>query len=604
MRRFRFIALVFAALMLIGILPAGGRPAAAGEDTGWVIDSFRSDITIERDGSLLITESIRVDFNDLQRHGIFREIPVEYSWDEKQNRIYEFELLTLTDDEGVPWPVDESRNGANVQLKIGDPDRTVTGTQSYIITYTLGGVLNAFPDHDELFWNVTGADWPVPIEAAYATVSLKSGGLEQAACFEGPTGSDTQCTHLLNEESRAILYSSIGALPPGEQMTIVAGIRKGVVEEPAPILVDKPENWFEKNLKVRPVAIAIAVATFLVGLVAIAGAWWRHGRDRVYRTMYYLSRDPSEQTRPLFHRNEVVVEYSPPDDLRPAQLGLILDESADTKDVTATIIDLAVRGYLTIEEKEKTWLFGKTDWRLTKKKDSDGALLPFEARVLMGLFEGSASEVDLSDLKNEFYDDLAQAQSDLYADADRRGWFSRSPRVSQGLAFGAGVALIAAGVGLGWLLGNIGWVVVAVPVVILGALAMLLSRVMSQRTAAGSETLRRALGFRLFIETADKRRQEFNERANIFAEYLPYAIVFGSVEKWAKAFEGIDTQPSTQSWYTGISAFAPLAFSQSLQSFSTSVSSVITSTPGSSGGSGFSGGGAGGGGGGGGGGSW
>jgi uncharacterized membrane protein len=128
---------------------------------------------------------------------------------------------------------------------------------------------------------------------------------------------------------------------------------------------------------------------------------------------------------------------------------------------------------------------------------------------------------------------------------------------------------------------------------------------MSQRTAAGSEALRRALGFRLFIETAEKRRQEFNEKANIFAEYLPYAIVFGSVDKWANAFRDIDTEPATRGWYTGTHAFAPLAFSRDLESFSSSVSSVIASTPGSSGGSGFGGGGfSGGGGGGGGGGSW
>jgi uncharacterized membrane protein len=109
----------------------------------------------------------------------------------------------------------------------------------------------------------------------------------------------------------------------------------------------------------------------------------------------------------------------------------------------------------------------------------------------------------------------------------------------------------------------------------------------------------------MYIETAEKHRQEFNEKENIFARYLPFAIVFGSVGKWAKAFEGLEDQAanSTSSWYSGTRPFAPLAFSSSLQSFSSSVSSTLGSTQ-SSGGSGFSGGSSGGGGGGGGGGSW
>jgi uncharacterized membrane protein len=326
----------------------------------------------------------------------------------------------------------------------------------------------------------------------------------------------------------------------------------------------------------------------------------------VYRSLYYLSRNPEERTRPLFYKDDVVVEYTPPDELRPAQLGVILDERADTKDVTATIIDLAVRGYVKIEEKEKTWIFGSKDWRLTRLKDSEDELQSYEKKVMQGLFEDTAGEVDLSDLKNKFYQDLAEAQKRLYEDSVRRSWFSSNPDSRRDIWQMAGVGCAAAGVGLGWLMGMSGAALIGLPLILVGAFVFLAGHsLMSKRTAAGSEALRRALGFRLFIETAEKRRQEFNERANIFAEYLPYAIVFGSVEKWARAFRDIDTVPSMQSWYVGSGAFIASDFSRSLESFSSSVSSVIASTPGSSGSSGFGGGGgSGGGGGGGGGGSW
>jgi uncharacterized membrane protein len=144
-----------------------------------------------------------------------------------------------------------------------------------------------------------------------------------------------------------------------------------------------------------------------------------------------------------------------------------------------------------------------------------------------------------------------------------------------------------------------------VPLIVAGAVMMPLSRAMARRTAAGSEAFRRALGFKLYITTAETRRQEFNERENIFARYLPYAIVFECVDKWAEAFEGLDdqVQASTGSWYTGVRPFEVGAFTAGMGSFAGSVSSSISSTPGSSGGSGFSGGGSSGGGGGGGGGS-
>jgi uncharacterized membrane protein len=170
-----------------------------------------------------------------------------------------------------------------------------------------------------------------------------------------------------------------------------------------------------------------------------------------------------------------------------------------------------------------------------------------------------------------------------------------------------GFAVAAAGVGGGYLLGRwFGWAIIGAPLVSVGLLQAGMSPMMPRRTAKGSEALRRVLGFRLFIDTAEKDRAKFAEQANIFSEYLPYAVVFGCVEKWARVFREIDTQAQVQGWYAGShpgATFAAADFSRSLETFSSSVSNVIASTPGSSGSSGF-GGSSGGGGGGGGGGSW
>lgn len=100
-----------------------------------------------------------------------------------------------------------------------------------------------------------------------------------------------------------------------------------------------------------------------------------------------------------------MVEYLPPDDLRPAQMGVLLDERADALDVTATIVDMAVRGYLHITEIPKKGLFGDKDWRLEKRKEPEG-LQPYEAALFKALYKGSRTEVTISSLKTKFAQDL------------------------------------------------------------------------------------------------------------------------------------------------------------------------------------------------------
>lgn len=591
------------ALAATAMLTGGLRPALAGEDGGWDIQRFLADITIEPDGALLITEAIDADFHALQRHGIVREIPVEYGYDSAHNRVYGFETVAVTDGAGQPLPYEEARSGANVQLRIGDPARTVTGQQSYRITYRVRDALNAFPDHDELYWNVTGANTPVPMGDAGVVVRSAAGGLLDAVCYHGERGSDARCNAGIIEGGTQMIGGAGRELFPGEQVTIAVSLRKGIVPEPQPRLVEKPETaWetFRSFFKVEPLYAIIAAAIGAAGFGVFLANWWRNGRDRAYRSLYYLTGDTGEGNLPLLEGRNVVVEYTPPEELRPAQMGVLLDERADTKDVTATIIDLAVRGFLAIEEKEKKWLLGSRDWRLVKLKEPR-ALKPYERTIFNGIFANGATEVDLSDLKDHYIDSLNAAQRQLYDDAMRNKWFARDPAATRQRWGLIGAGVIAGGAalsaGLGWLFGA---GLVGVPVVVIGVLLLFTSSWMPRRTAKGSEALRRILGFRLYIDMAETARQQFNEKANIFAEYLPYAIVFGCVEKWARAFRNIDTTTATQSWYAGGRMFSATEFSSRLERFASSLSSVITSTPGSSGASGFSGGSAGGGGGGGG----
>ncbi len=587
---------------------------SASAEEGWRVTFWHSRIAIDADGNTHFVETITVDWGALARHGIFRDLRTRVACDDAvqgpepvyecpggSDRVYPLTGVSVTDGAGQSRPYSLSRVGVDTRLKIGDPDRTVTGVQVYQISYTVVAALNAFEGHDELYWNVTGSEWGVPIDSVRVDLSLPRDAGLFVACFEGYR-STAPCDS--EAAGRGASFATTRTLFPGEELTIAAGWDKGAVDVLPPVLEDRTsiDDFFTLDwVELGGAALVLALA-----LGAVARLWWLRGRDRRYQTLYYLTEDPSEETARLFADRNVVVEFLPPEDLHPAQMGVIIDERADTLDVTSTIIDLAVRGYLHITEIPKEGWFGRTDWELTKKKEAGDDLLPYERRLFNSLFRNRET-VRVSKLKTTFAEHLAKVKKDLYKDALGRHWFSSNPETARRFWLAVGAGTIAVGLALCLASGLfIDRALVPAGVFIAGALMLFLSRSMARRTAQGSEALRRVLGFKRYIATAETRRQEFNEQQNIFARYLPFAIVFECVDRWADAFEGLDDQVGTETayWYAGATPLQVGAFTAGMSTFSSSVSSAMASTPGGSGGSGFSGGFSGGGGGGGGGGSW
>jgi hypothetical protein len=587
--------------LLLGFLAAlwaiSLSPIPAHADEGWVINSFHSQITIDPDSSIRVTEDIQVDFGSQSKHGIFRTIPVRYKYDQTHDRYYILDVTSVTDGQSrIPYTTYDQ--GANRVIKIGDPNRLVTGGNTYVIGYTVRGVMNSFSDHDELYWNVDGDQWPVPKQFVSAAVVLPGSAFQGAACYEGPTGSREACHYGNTQQS--VTFSSTRALASGEQMSVVTGLIKGAVKVLPPLLESRQRSFPQDAFDINPATVGVSLLVLLAGLALIGRFWWLHGRDREYLTQYYLTNDPRDEAAPPFRHEPVVVEFGPPQDLRPAQLGLILDESADTKDVTATIVDLAVRGFLTITE-----VPGHHDWILTRKQGEVPGLLPYERTLFYGVFANGRQEVKISALKGTFVTTLRSAEGDIYADAMGRKLFRVRPDLMRLGAIGVAVLDILVGAGLTFLLGvTFGGGFIGVAVIVVGLILIALHRALSVRTAAGRDLMQHTLGFRLYMNTAEKYRQQFAEKAEIFTQLLPYAIVFGCVTRWAKAFEGIDTS-RTDGWYVGNQPFQAALIASNLEAMNGSISTAIASTPASSGSSGFGGGGSsGGGGGGGGGGSW
>lgn len=618
--------------------------ANAGLESGWEITSFDANYVVDASGTVAVREQIDVDFHSFQKHGIFRDlfwrvdctaprIDTEErlsSCPDGRLRTYDIRVASVTDETGAVRTVESSHIGDTLRIKIGDADATISGKQTYIINYTVRGALDIYANHDELYWNASG-QWPVQVLAFSARVTLPSGEMTSMACFQGTPSSSRACIAEASASSSAT-FQTTARLERRQQVTVLATFPHGIVTV-QPTMFWHGESFRDfYTLDVLELGGASGVG-LLAGLILTA-LWWRAGRDYAYKSVFYLTQNPAQGRKPLFGGPPVVVEFTPPQDLRPAQMGFLLDERPDTLDITATIVDLAVRGYLKIEEMSGRKAFsGGKDWRLTKLKDGDKSLLPFEQVTLdalfsEGLFGGKKAKegkpVRLSELRYHFQWKLWNIREALYKDAAERKWFERDPRKAKAAWGAPAFALTLAGLVLCFAAGvafNRALLFNAVPVA--GLALVPLAHTMSRRTATGSESLRRILGFRLYIETAETRRQEFNEQSNIFARYLPYAIVFGSVTKWARAFSGLDDEvQQSLDWYSGgdlAHGFAVAAFSTMLAGMASEMNNTVSSVapPVSSGGSsvsssssGFSsfggggGGFSGGGGGGGGGGSW
>ena len=544
---------------------------------GWLINSFNSNITLQPNGQVLIKETIAVDFMDLQKHGIYRDIPYVYQ-DEGGSKLYTQLDIKNVQRNNNSEPYKTTTNNANQRIVIGDPARTISGRHAYTITYEATGVVLPFTDYDEIYWNVTGHNWDVPIQKVSASISLPGGNFKQASCYAGQAGSRDTC-QLHQVDNKTMRFLATKPLAAGEGLTIAIGFTKNLVPI---ILVPPPPTALD--LLARPSTLITSIIVLAAGLFTVLRRWWKLGRD---------PRSP----------DTLSAEYDPPGGLRPAEIGVLVDERADTLDISATIVDLAVRGFLNIEELPKKWgVLSNADYQLKHTAISDTDLLLYEKKLLSALFK-DGNQIKLSSLKKKFYKDLADIKKELYKDVTDKKLFTGHPekvrKKNIGIAFLIiFIGIILTGSGFASTTGFAAGAGLALDIV--GLTALIFAFFMPRRTTQGRKLYHQTLGYKLFVSGTEKYRQPFFERANVFMEVLPYAIIFGVTKKLAQAFAEMGLKPEPPTWYAGAQAFNAIAFASSMDSFSSSLSSALASSPRSSGsgGGGFSGGGFGGGGGG------
>ncbi len=544
-------------------LVAAFFPFSASAQSPWRMTDFRARIVVERDGSLVVTETIGADFLE-PRHGIFRYVPYKGEDDAGKKYRLDIDLESVVVD-GESTSAETSKEGGNIVWKIGDADVTLEGAHTYVLTYRVEGAVRAFDDFDEVYWNVTGGDWDAPLPAVVADVSLPEivGAeelLRRSACYTGAYGSSEKDCEF-GADGGSVTFVS---LSEGSPLTVALGFPKGIVTGPP--------------LWARVLAFVLYFGPWLAPVFVFLFAyrrWRENGDDAPF--------------------GAVVAEYEPPAGLTPAETRALLSQSAFARsDLAPTIVDLASRGYLTIEETEKKGLLLKTKEHalvLVKDGRTDTALRPFERELLSALFSGPVGErVAVAELAKSFHTHVQKFTKGVMASLRDRGYFSNDPERVRLVWMGAGIGLVIGGFVLSFL---------AVPLIASGAILLGFGWFMPKWSSSGHTAAKHAQGYKEFISKVEKYRAPWMEDQNVFFRVLPYALAFGLGAKWAKAFAGMQVQPP--SWYHGanVAAWSAAGFEKDLRGWTNAVTAAaVPSSRSGSGGGGFSGGGFGGGGGG------
>jgi hypothetical protein len=344
-----------ACLLVLVCAPAIGAAARQ-----IVIRDFEGQVTVRPDSTIDVTETIEAEFIGTGWHGIYRTIPIEYRNPEGFSYRLFIDDVHATDGEGHTLRLEQSREGPHARFKIYVPEPD-NSTRTVVLRYRVLDAIRFLSDHDELYWNVTGEEWDSPIESASARIDLPEGASGvHAVAYTGLFGSRAQDAEVAVSGS-VIEIRSLRRLGYRQGLTAVVGFDKGLVHEPT---ADEQFGLFMRS----------NWPMFFFPVVTLAIMLW------VWRTR---GRDPE--------RDAITVQYEPPDKLTPGECGTLVDNEVAMRDITATLVDLAVKGYLTIEQKDHTAMLGLSHHRdyifhLKKPPEEWAEARPHERAMLTGLF--------------------------------------------------------------------------------------------------------------------------------------------------------------------------------------------------------------------------
>ncbi len=569
--------IIFVSICLIFLFP--NLTSARENVYDWYIQNFYTKITVNQDSSLIIEEQITADCgNGNDKHGIFRVLPTQTKTPDGTIKT-PIELIKITDFQGQPYNYQTIRGNNTLTWKIGNPDTSVKGVNTYLIVYKVKNTVQFNnSEFDEFYWNLLGNFWDLEIDNFTADIIFQSAINQDNTkidYYAGNLGSKDKTTagyswlnkNTLRFESNSIFYKSQG-------LTTSVTFPKNILQPTRLSLWEKLNTYFFFWPFIIPVIIFILC--FLV--------WIRFGKD------------PK-------HGKTIIALYEPPKGLTPAEIGSIHQEGTfNERLITATIINLAVNGYITLEQISEKKKFSitktKNDFKITRLNKEPQALSSLEKLILDNLLD-QQPEITLSAIQKTFPKKIKGISKQIQTALIEKGYFAKKGFTLKPIFIGIGVVIgfiSFAHIENNWLWGLAG-VLSALSILIFGLL-------MAQKTPKGAEVQWEIKGFKHYMDVAEKHRQEFYEKENIFEKFLPFAIAFGMTKQWINKMKQIYGEDFfanyAPAWYIGstMGGFDADSLNSSLTSISNAVSQSMGTSSGS-GGSGFSGGGGGGGGGGG-----
>jgi uncharacterized membrane protein YgcG len=603
--------------------------------------SYNSLVRVQQDASLIVTETIQVQAEGKRiKRGIFRTFPTTYENNTGRVKVGFQIRSVLKNGKQEPYHTKSAANG--VKIYIGEKNVFLKpGVYTYQITYWTNRQVGFFAGYDELYWNVTGNDWPFTIERVQAVIELPPGAkVLQHAAYTGLKGAKGKnFSYTLDAQGRPT-WTTTAPLPGGSGLTISVAWPKGLVAEPGPS--QKASDWLKDNSQL----VAGAIGLFLT-LLYYFWAWLKVGRDP--------------------KRGVMVPLFSPPQGLSPASSRFIMKMGFDNKAFSSAVVSMAVKGFLTIkDDSDKNYTLlrstGPAPTSLSKGENRMGSEL-FQSSTTLELKTKNHRRVSgamnaLKETLQEEYEKANFKTNGLYllpgivlclltlvgvvfTAPDPGGaagislWLTiwslgcyflavkvgKAWRNARGAASGMGalgITIFATPFFLGLLAGLY---ILAdyvtflarfiIPVVVL--ITPLFAFLLKAPTQGGRRLMDRIEGFKHYLSVAEEERLNLvhppEKTPELFERYLPYALALDVEQEWAEQFsqvlEKAGAEPYQPNWYSG-NAFRSRGFGGMASSLGSSLAGAISSSssaPGSSAGSG-GGGSSGGGGGGGGGGGW
>ena len=532
-------AIVRAAAFLLLYVPFATRalatpqaPSYGGWEHGeYEFTSWDAQILVRSDGSLSVAETVGLRFSILWKGVYQRSFPLVHRTSDGFEYRWKVRIESVTDSDLTPLQYRYGRIGDSLNLAIELP-ATSHANRTLVITYLLENGVRFLPDRDEFYWNVTGNDHFAGIFNVGATVILPDGaaGLKAEAFTDFRGSAESSAT--IEALPAGWQIAATRPLRGGEGLAVVASWQKGFVHPTV-------ERWafLKFILDLWPLAIP------LIALIVSVYVYKSYGSD--------------PQLRPI------TVQYEPPDDLSPAGAAALISSSPGMREIMATLVDLAVRGYVYIEVRWKDEAFGLVtekdySFQLAKPLQYWATLRAHERMVLSLLIGGGrdigASQTLLPVAHNEFLEKVPLIRETILEELRKRGYYRAKPLTSTLRLLGYlylflfGLLALAGYWGQGSRTVQISYYLsAALTLLIMYGFSWLVAR---RRTLDGTRALEKVLGFKEFLFRVEAARlNSMCKFPETFEKLLPYAMAFDCMDQWSRVFDGIYTQPPQ--WYVG-----------------------------------------------------